>query len=70
MKWTLIGKYKQGKLQVQSLAYVQWWLVDRAVALWEAWIGKFFLDTPVLNTFYIVMGAKINMAATLNSFIT
>ncbi|GFH61076.1 hypothetical protein CTEN210_17552 [Chaetoceros tenuissimus] len=69
MKWILIGKYKEGKLQVQSLAYVQWWLVDRAVALWEAWVGKFMLDTPLLNAFYIALGAKINIRAPIDAFI-
>lgn len=69
IKWITIGKYKEGKLQVQSLAYLRWWLVDRAVALWEAWIGKFILDTPLLNAFYILMGTKINMSAHVTAFI-
>lgn len=66
-KWTVIGKYEEGIVQVLSFAYFRWWFVDRAVAIWEIWVGKFILDTPLLNAFYIAMGAKIDMSTPLRA---
>ena len=60
LKWLVVGKYKEGICPVQSIKYLGWWYVDRAVSLWEFWVGRFILDTPLINLFYSMMGAKIH----------
>jgi len=52
MKWLIIWKYKEGIVSIPSFAYLQWWFVDRVVALWEFWVGRFILDCPLINVFY------------------
>ena len=37
--------------------------------LWEFWVGGFILDTPLINLFYFLMGAKIHSTISLESFV-
>ena len=69
LKWVVIWKYKEGKVSIPSLTYLRWWFVDRAVALWEFWVGQFILDTPLINLFYILMGAKVHRTISIEAFI-
>lgn len=69
LKWTVIGSYKEGIVSIPSTAFLRWWFVDRAVSLWELWVGNYVKDTPLINTFYFLMGAKIHRSARINSFI-
>jgi hypothetical protein len=44
-------------------------VVDRAVELWEFWMGGgVILDTPLINIFYFLMGAKIHITAQHRTF--
>ena len=69
LKWIMIWRYQEGTLTIPSIQYLQWWAVDHAVELWEFWIGKFILDTPLINLFYFLMGAKIHSTISLESFV-
>ena len=69
LKWIMIWRYQEGTVTIPSIQYLQWWAVDRAVELWEFWIGKFILDTPLINLFYFLMGAKIHSTVSLESFV-
>ena len=35
----MIWRYQEGTVTIPSIQYLQWWAVDRAVELWEFWIG-------------------------------
>lgn len=67
-KWIVIGFYTPGRMSAPSIAYLRWWFVDRLVDMWEFWVGRFFLNTPMLNVYYILMGANIFMSAKLDGF--
>jgi hypothetical protein len=69
VKWAFIWKYKEGLVNIQSRVYLQWWFVDRAVALWELWVGRFIINTPLIKLFYFLMGAKIHRTASIEAFI-
>ena len=69
MKWVMIGKYKEGRVVVCSLYYVRWWLVDRFLAVWEFWVGCYFLDTPIIKVFYFLMGANIHRTVSIEAFV-
>jgi hypothetical protein len=65
----IVGKYKEGILRMTSIAYIQWWFVDRNVALWEVWVGRIIKDTLLMNLSYFMIGAKIHQSATIDAFI-
>lgn len=69
LKWAVIWKYKEGIVSIPSFLYLRWWFVDRAIALWEIWVGQFILDTPLINVFYIFMGTKMHRNVSIKSFI-
>ena len=69
MKWLVIGRYEECEMSSPSVSFLRWWLIDRAVELWEFWIGHFLLDTPLLWLFYRLLGAKIHPSAKLDAFI-
>jgi len=69
MKWLIIWKYKEGIFSIPSFAYLQWWFVDRAVALWEFWVGRFILEYPLINAFYYLMGTKLHDRVCTDAFI-
>ena len=56
-------------MSIPSIAYLRWWFVDRAVSLWEFWVGWFVQDTPLISLFYKMMGAKVHRSAAIDSFI-
>jgi hypothetical protein len=45
-KWTVVGRYREQEMPIPSIAYMRWWWMDRALHLWEFWVGKFVIDTP------------------------
>jgi hypothetical protein len=69
LKWIMIWRYQEGTVTIPNIRYLQWWAVDRAVELWEFWIGGVILDTPLINIFYFLMGAKIHSTVSLDSFV-
>ena len=68
-KWTIIRGYSEHKIQINSAGFLRWWFVDRAVHLWEFWVGNYFKDTLLLWLVYRMMGAKIQPSATLKATI-
>lgn len=68
-KWVVIGRYSEGRLRTPSVAYLRWWYIDRAVDLWEFWVGRFVKDTPLLWLFYFLCGARIHPSAQLKVFL-
>ena len=69
LKWVVIWKYREGILPIPSITYLRWWFVDRAVALWEFWVGRFIKDTPLINLFYFFMGANIHSSVVVDGFV-
>jgi acyl-CoA synthetase (AMP-forming)/AMP-acid ligase II/acyl carrier protein len=69
LKWAAIWKYEEGIVPVPSMAFLSWWVVDRAVDSWEFWVGRFILDTPLISFFYIAMGAKVHNSVSFDAFI-
>jgi acyl carrier protein len=47
-KWTVVGRYRECEMAIPSIAYLQWWWVDRALHLWEFWVGLYIKDTLLL----------------------
>jgi acyl-CoA synthetase (AMP-forming)/AMP-acid ligase II/acyl carrier protein len=69
MKWILIGRYKKGSYAIWGYEFFKWWFMDRLFAIWEFSVGVHLLDTPYLNVFYILMGAKISLRSRLKTFL-
>ena len=61
-KWLLIGRYKPGTHPLWGTYYVRWWLVSGLQAL--SGVGM-FAGTPLMSTYYRLMGAKIGRDCTL-----
>jgi len=69
LKWIMVWKYQEGVICVPSIQYVQWWTVDRALDMWEFWVGRYIRDTPLINIFYFLMGARIHWTVSLDAFV-
>ena len=69
LKWLLIWKYEEGLVSIPTPLYLRWWIVDRALSLWEFWVGRFLINTPIIKFFYTLMGAKIHSSASIEAFI-
>ncbi|CAB9529233.1 MSMEG_5435/MSMEI_5285 [Seminavis robusta] len=68
-KWTVIGKYSSGEVPVESLYYIRWWFVDRAVHLWEMLVGRYVIGTPWQWLFYSMMGCRVHSSSKLDCFL-
>jgi non-ribosomal peptide synthetase-like protein len=55
-KWALIGRYKPGTHPLWGAYYVRWWLVSSLQTL--SGVGM-FCGTPLMSTYYRLMGAKV-----------
>ena len=55
-KWTVIGRFKSGVYPLWGTYYFRFWLVERVAALAPTWL---LVGTPLLNTYYRLMGARI-----------
>ncbi len=69
LKWAVIGRYQEGIISVTNIKYLQWWYVDRAVELWERWVGRYIIETPLINLFYFLMGANVHRSVAVDAFI-
>jgi hypothetical protein len=38
-KWAVVGRYRECEVAIPSIAYLQWWWVDRDLHLWEFCLG-------------------------------
>jgi acyl-CoA synthetase (AMP-forming)/AMP-acid ligase II len=68
-KWAVVGRYRECEMAIPSIAYLQWWWVDRALHMWEFWVGLYMQDTLLLWLFYWLMGAKIHPSVKLDAFV-
>ncbi|CAB9509574.1 Putative fatty-acid--CoA ligase FadD21 [Seminavis robusta] len=68
-KWLVICRYRECLIVTPSFAYLRFWFVDRLVAVWECWVGRFILDTPLIWLFYTFMGARLSPSCQLAGFI-
>lgn len=62
-KWIVVGKWRPCEVKINSFPYLRWWFVDRATHLWEIAVGRWFLNTPLLNIFYRAMGGQVSFTA-------
>eukprot|EP00656_Telonema_subtile_P048223 TRINITY_DN5686_c0_g1_i3.p1 TRINITY_DN5686_c0_g1~~TRINITY_DN5686_c0_g1_i3.p1 ORF type:complete len:960 (-),score=141.72 TRINITY_DN5686_c0_g1_i3:1490-4369(-) len=69
VKWTLIGRYTEGQIWVNSHAYLRWGLADRLVAFWELWVARFLSKTVALTLVYKALGANVCTSSKINTFI-
>ena len=63
-KWLLIGRYKPGTHPLWGAYYVRWWLVSGLQGL--SGVGM-FNGTPLMSTYYRLMGAKVGRDCTLGT---
>lgn len=70
IKWLVVGRYVPGRLVVpRSMAFLQWWFVDRLMDQWERFVGNYVRDSILLNLFYLCMGCNVALNAKLNAFL-
>jgi non-ribosomal peptide synthetase-like protein len=63
-KWLIIGRYRSGAYPLWGSFYLRWWLVRSLQALSGA---SLLAGTPLLPTYYRLMGAKIGRGCSLRS---
>lgn len=68
-KWLVVGRNRECEIETPSVAFLRWWWVDRAVHMWEFWVGRFLMDTWILWLFYRLFGANIHPSAKLKGLI-
>ena len=64
IKWTIIGRYKEGRYPLWSNYYLRWWFVDVCRKLFGR--GIWGSSKPVLNFYYRLLGAKIGKGAKIS----
>ncbi len=64
VKWAVVGRYKEGRYPVWGFYYFRWWLATRFQAL--SW-SEMFVDTPLMNIYYRLMGAKVGKNCTIGT---
>lgn len=63
-KWTLIGRFRPGRIPLWSLAYLRFWFATRVMELAPTWL---LAGTPLLNGYYRLMGARVGKNVYLGS---
>merc|ERR1719265_2121994 len=58
-KWTIIGKYREGRYPVYGVMYLRWWIVD---VLMNNCLNAGIFEWD-LNLFYRLLGARIGPGA-------
>jgi len=66
LKWIVIGRYSPSVIRIGTVSFLRWWLVDRAVHVWEIFVGSFLTDTPLLNLVLLLFGARVSISAELH----
>ncbi|KAJ8607221.1 hypothetical protein CTAYLR_009920, partial [Chrysophaeum taylorii] len=66
-KWVVIGRYRASVIDVGSIAYMRWWLVDRLLDIWYMFAGRLIQDTALANVAYNLMGANIALSASIDA---
>ena len=57
IKWTVIGRYQEGRYPIWGSYYLRWWFVDQCRKLFGR--GIWGSHEPLLNFYYRLLGAKI-----------
>jgi hypothetical protein len=67
MKWILIGRQRRGVIKQRwSFEFARWWAVQRLTSVWEAYVGIFFMGTPIVNIIYLLLGSNTSLSAIIN----
>lgn len=61
LKWVLIGRYRPGRIVLNSAPYLAWLFIDNLLSYWDYLVGRFFIDTPLLAIVYRLFGANISL---------
>jgi acyl-CoA synthetase (AMP-forming)/AMP-acid ligase II/acetyltransferase-like isoleucine patch superfamily enzyme/acyl carrier protein len=64
LKWTIIGKYRQGRFALWSDYYLRWWFLDVMRKLIGR--GSWGAHPETLNMYYRMLGAKIGKGARIS----
>lgn len=64
IKWTVIGRYRQGRYPIWSSYYLRWWFVDQCRRLLLK--GIWGSNDMTLNMYYRLLGAKIGIGARIS----
>jgi len=64
IKWTIIGKYRQGRYAIYSEYYLRWWMVDVFRKL--TGLGIWGSNELLLATYYRLLGATIGKGARIS----
>jgi acyl-CoA synthetase (AMP-forming)/AMP-acid ligase II/carbonic anhydrase/acetyltransferase-like protein (isoleucine patch superfamily) len=64
IKWTVIGRYQQGRYPLWGSYYLRWWFVDVCRKLFGR--GIWGSNEPLLNIYYRLLGAKIGTGARIS----
>lgn len=65
LKWTLIGKYRQGRYPLWGVYYLQWWFLDVMRKLIGR--GSWGAHPQMLNLYYRMLGANIGKGARIST---
>jgi carbonic anhydrase/acetyltransferase-like protein (isoleucine patch superfamily) len=65
VKWTVIGRYQEGRHKLWSFYYFRWWFVQRIIGLVPL---VYFRGTILMNWYARAMGMKLGRDVFLNSF--
>ncbi|KAJ1458219.1 hypothetical protein M885DRAFT_586307 [Pelagophyceae sp. CCMP2097] len=57
IKWLIIGRYRAGRVELWSPAYLRWWFVEKTLAILGR--GVYAHHAPLLIWYYKLMGARI-----------
>jgi acetyltransferase-like isoleucine patch superfamily enzyme len=64
IKWTVIGRYKQGRYPIWSCYYLRWWIVDICRKLLLR--GVYGSNDAILRWYYRMLGATIEDGARIS----
>ncbi|CAB9519720.1 D-alanine--D-alanyl carrier protein ligase [Seminavis robusta] len=68
-KIAVVGRYRHQQFDLLSCNYIQWWLMDRLMDVWESLVGHFFVNTRFIWIFYWLLGADLAWTAKIESYI-
>lgn len=63
IKWSFLGRWAPREIRINSIAHMRWWFVDRMLHMWELAVGRWILNTPMINIVYIMLGGNISPTA-------
>ncbi|CAF4041777.1 unnamed protein product [Adineta steineri] len=64
VKWIIIGRYKEGDFPLWGSMYIRWWIVEQ---LRNIAVQQTLADSPLMNNYFRLLGAKIGRNVHLSS---